>query len=100
MIATFDCIRVSDIYCSPVVLILLRIGIVTPIIKHTEETIHVLFHLFHDAPVMLVNSVVMLCDVLKYSIINVILIGTCSIVTSEISLLMLSSNLLFLNRCQ
>ena len=41
------------------------------IIKHTEETIHVLFHLFHDSeietPVMLVNLVVMLCDVLKYS---------------------------------
>ena len=44
---------------------------VTRVIKHTEETIHVLFHLFHDGeietPVMLVNLVVMLCDVLKFS---------------------------------
>jgi len=43
---------------------------VARIIKHTEETIHVLFHLFHDSeietPVMLLNSVVMLCDV-QYS---------------------------------
>ena len=67
----FGCIRVSDIYCSAAVLILLWIDMVTRIIKHTEETIHVLFHLFHDGeietPVMLVNLVVMLCDVLKFS---------------------------------